>query len=281
MEENKELEEKQIPGQENNVSDTENVSESTDTENIDTGVDVETGTTESGENTEDNNIGDEAATEDTPVEENVESDVTENNDVVDESEQELESEEESEQGEKMLTQSQVNELVGKARAEGRAAGKAEAMRELYDRYGVNDDNEMNDIFGKGQGYDLLNDEYETVNGNYKNVSAENALLKSGIVASRWDDVKAILGNKGMDITVDNIQAELATHPEWQGVGDMMQPQGKEFTPAMGEQLAQNTNKNITPGLESEKTGTIRKFGSNVPESKEGLEEADVKKLFSI
>lgn len=258
MENQDELLEKKIPGEENEtVEETES-------------VDAETGTAEGGQ---------EAATEDTVVEENVDNNVTEENPVEDAGEGEPEPEPEAEQ-EKMLPQSQVNELVGKARAEGRAAGKAEALQELYDRYGVNDDNEMNDIFGKGQGYDLLNDEYETVNGNFKNVSAENALLKSGVVATRWDDVKAILGSKGLDITVENIQSEMSTHPEWQNIAPAQAAeQGKEFTPAMGEQFAESAGKGKAP--EPVKPGTIRKFGSNVPESKEGLEEADIKKLFGV
>lgn len=233
-------EEKKIPGEENES------------------VDAETGTAEDGE---------EAAVENTPVEENDVSNV--------DGEPEPEPEQETEQEqEKMLTQSQVNELVGKARAEGRAAGKAEAMRELYERYGVNDDNEMNDIFGKGQGYDLLNDEYGSMNENFKSVSAENALLKSGVIATRWDDVKAILGSKGLEMTAENIASEMATHPEWQA----NQNQGKEFSPEMGEQLSDNIVQTKAPVREQ---GTIRKFGSNVPKSKEGLEEADINKLFGM
>ena len=174
----------------------------------------------------------------------------------------------------MLTQSQVNELVGKARAEGRAS----AMKELYERYGVNDDNEMNDVFGKGQGYDVLNDEYQVMTGNYKSLSAENALLKSGVVASRYDDVKAILGMKGLDVTVDNIQAEIATHPEWVngGVAQAQEPV-KEFTPEVGEQFVEAAK----PQPDPVKTGTIRKLGSNVPETKVDEDGSTLKKYFGV
>ena len=147
---------------------------------------------------------------------------------------------------------------------------------------------MNDIFGRGQGYDLLNDEYTSISDNLKSVSAENALLKSGVIATRWDDVKAILGSKGLDITAENIEAEIGTHPEWRNNGGsnnsgsndaMSTGTGNEFSPEMGEQFADNAIKAKMP--EPEKTGTIRKFGSNVPESKEGLEEADLRKLFGV
>ena len=48
--------------------------------------------------------------------------------------------------EKMLTQSQVNELVGRARQEGRES----ALKELYGRYGVSGDTEKKDAGGGGK-----------------------------------------------------------------------------------------------------------------------------------
>lgn len=262
-----ETEENKIPGEEN--------------AQVTEGVEAETGTAEG---------GDEAATEDTAVEENVDNQVAENQEAAaDENitpaeegqgeaqpEPEPEPEPENvEQTEKMLTQSQVNELVGKARQEGRLS----AMKELYERYGVNDDNEMNDIFGKGQGYDILNDEYTSLNGKYGDVAAENALLKSGVVTSRWGDVKAILGSKGMDITVDNIQAEMATHPEWQNTAAIgAEEPAKELTPDMAEQFAEGTKPSKAAPAQP---ATIRKLGSNAPETKVDMEENDIMKMFGI
>lgn len=233
-------------------------------------VEAETGTAEN---------GNEAPVENTAQEENVDNGVAEQepvqeeNPVQEEPAQEPVEQEPVQEQEKMLTQSQVNELVGKARAEGRAS----AMKELYERYGVNDDNEMNDVFGKGQGYDLLNDDYNTLNGNYKNLSAENALLKSGVVANRYDDVKAILGMKGLDVTVENIQAELATHPEWVNGGVQAEAPVKEFTPEVGEQFVEAAK----PHPDPVKTGTIRKLGSNVPETKVDEDGSTLKKYFGV
>lgn len=112
--------------------------------------------------------------------------------------------------EKMLTQSQVNELVGRARQEGRES----AMRELYGRYGVSSDEEMNDVFGRGQTYAALDDEYNKQKESMIQLMTENALLKSNIDAARWDDVKYILKGKGYEVTPENIEAEIASHPEW-------------------------------------------------------------------
>lgn len=227
-------------------------------------IDADTGTAESG-------VSNETATEDTPQEGNVDSGVVEGNSEVEPEN----SVSEVQPTEKMLTQSQVNELVGKARAEGRES----ALKELYGRYGVNDDNEMNDMFGKGQGYDILNEEYQNLNGNFKNLSAENALLKSGVVANRWDDVKAILGMKGMDVSVENIQAELATHPEWTNAPAQPSTAKPELTPDMMQNMADN----VKPEPDAPKVPSkIEKLGSNAPQQNNEVDENNlIDNLFGL
>lgn len=263
------MDEKELEKMENQIPGEENVQE----ENPEN-AGAETGTAEGGneevENTESENEEventepeNEAAVESEPETENVD-----NGDV-----EETPAEEPAVE-EKMLPQSQVNELIGKARAEGRAA----AMKELYGRYGVNDDNEMNDVFGKGQGYDLLNDEYNTLNGNFKSLSAENALLKSGVVQGRWDDVKAILGMKGLDVTVENIAAELPTHQEWMGGMATAAPENKELGTAELEGMLEGNKPTQMAPTEPSK---IKKLGSVIPESKVNEEEAETMKWFGI
>lgn len=129
-------------------------------------------------------------------------------------------EEEQQPMEKMLTQSQVNELVGRARQEGRES----ALRELYGRYGVSGDSELNDVFGRGQAYVTLDDDFKAEQSSNKALLAENALLKTKVDESRWEDIKAILGSKNMDITPENIEAEIPTHPEWRQTIAAAQPQ---------------------------------------------------------
>lgn len=121
--------------------------------------------------------------------------------------------------EKMLTQSQVNELVGRARQEGRES----ALRELYGRYGVSGDEELGDIFGRGQAYFDLDDEFKAQGDSYRATLAENALLKSRADESRWEDIKLILGGKGLDVTMENIESLIPSHPEWRTTP---QPQGQ-------------------------------------------------------
>ena len=142
--------------------------------------------------------------------------------------------------EKMLTQSQVNELVGRARQEGRES----ALKELYGRYGVSGDSELNDVFGRGQAYLTLDDDFKAEQSSNKALLAENALLKTKVDESRWEDIKAILGSKNMDITPENIEAEIPTHPEWrqtvsvQQQSQVQQPQQDSLQPQQQPQQPQ-------------------------------------------
>lgn len=197
----------------------------------------------------------------TPSEENVESLSHENAD----------GEESVKPPEKMLTQSQVNELVGRARQEGRES----ALRDLLARYGVNDDKELDSIFGKGQTYDDLNDDFSLQNKSLKEVSAENALLKSRIDEERWDDVKLILGGKGLEINSENIEALIPSHPEWRPTAEAMT---KTLSPEDMETLV----KNAATEVKTEEPPTIlRKLGNGMTEKAEESEEVTFKKLFGF
>lgn len=174
----------------------------------------------------------------------------------------------------IFTQSQVNKLAGKAREEGRAS----ALKELFARYGVADENELNGIFGKGQTYDDLNEEYAAQGNSVREVRAENALLRTNIVPERWDDVKAILGTKGLEVSQENITAELATHPEWRGASVTVETEKKPFSPELGEQL-KNTPTQKPDATES-KMSPLRRLGTENGEN-ESPEVAEEKKILSM
>ena len=95
---------------------------------------------------------------------------------LDENIESLEPELPEEETPKMFDQNYVNELVGRTRIEARD----KAMRSLYDRYGVETEDELNEIFGRGQSYNILNNDYNELNTRYGDVMAENALLKSAL-----------------------------------------------------------------------------------------------------
>lgn len=155
-------------------------------------------------------------------------------------------EEEQQPMEKMLTQSQVNELVGRARQEGRES----ALRELYGRYGVSGDSELNDVFGRGQAYVTLDDDFKAEQSSNKALLAENALLKTKVDESRWEDIKAILGSKNMDITPENIEAEIPTHPEW-----------RQMAAAQPQPQAQPQQDSLQPQPQPQQQAVLRKLGS--------------------
>lgn len=174
----------------------------------------------------------------------------------------------------IFTQSQVNKLAGKAREEGRAS----ALKELFARYGVADENELNGIFGKGQTYDDLNEEYAAQSNSVREVRAENALLRTNIVPERWDDVKAILGTKGLEVSQENITAELATHPEWRGASVTVDSEKKPFSPELGEQLKNTPTRK--PDATESKMSPLRRLGTENGEN-ESPEVSEEKKILSM
>ena len=109
----------------------------------------------------------------------------------------------------------------------------------------------------------------------------NALLKSGISQGRWEDAKAILTAKGLDITQDNIISELQTHPEWLGnaqVNDMQNQSTKPLSPQMAEQFAQG----YPNPQKIEKPSVIRKVGSEVQSIPNDMSEDDqINKWFGL
>ena len=141
--------------------------------------------------------------------------------------------------EKMIPQSEVNRLVGstrqeareKARAELRDEVKQELMREFFEKFGVQDEAEMDNVFGKGQQYDILNEDFTRQGSDLMAMREENVLLKSEVIPEKWEDAKLILKGKGLEITPETIAQEIATHPEWKGVQEV-QPQGNEVNPAL-------------------------------------------------
>ena len=174
------------------------------------------------------------------------------------------------QPEKMLTQSQVNELVGRARQEGRES----AMRELYGRYGVSSDEEMNDVFGRGQTYAALDDEYNKQKESMVQLMTENALLKSNIDAARWDDVKYILKGKGYEVTPENIEAEIASHPEWRTVTPT--PTAVAAAPAADQNQPQPQQQQT-----QQPPTVLRRLGSEATVKDDVDEEDRVRNLFGM
>lgn len=172
--------------------------------------------------------------------------------------------------EKMVAQSKVNEIAARARQEGRDS----ALKELLAKYGVGSDTELDDLFGKGQSYVDLDNEYNAQRQSYSDALAENALLKTRINQDRWEDVKLILGGKGLEITPENIEMYLVSHPEWRTMGVT---ESNVLTPEMGEQLAQNIGNNNAVNQKA----TLRKLGNEASPEPTLSEEELARKLYGF
>lgn len=187
--------------------------------------------------------------------------------------------EEPQTAEKLFTQSQVNDLVGKTRMETRE----QTYRAVYGRYGVNDEAGMDELVGNAQRYETVRGEYDEARKGWETAEAARsaelagvkehvALLESGIDRERFDDAKAIIKAKGLEVTVENIQSELATHPEWKGT--KAEEPNPNFRPNPNGQ-PQNAN----PAPES----TIKVLGNEGSPESGGMSEEEyaLKKLFKI
>lgn len=122
---------------------------------------------------------------------------------------------------KTFTQSQVDDIAGRTRLETRE----KTFRYIYDRYGVKNEAELDNLIGNAQRYDTLNEQYENDKRSWQETDANRnnelaevkeriALMESGIDKERYEDAKLILKGKGLEVNAENIANELNTHPEW-------------------------------------------------------------------
>lgn len=182
--------------------------------------------------------------------------------------------------EKLFTQSQVNDLVGKTRMETRE----QTYRAIYGRYGVNDEIGMDELVGNAQMYETVRGEYDEAKKGWEETNASRdaelakvkehvALLESGIDKSRFDDAKAIIKAKGLEVTAENIQNELATHPEWNGSNINNDNINPNFRP----------NPNLKPQTTTSPESTIKVLGNEGNSDTGGMSEEEyaMKKLFKL
>lgn len=122
---------------------------------------------------------------------------------------------------KTFTQDDVDKLVGDTRVKTRE----KTFRYIYDRYGVKNEDELDSLVANAQRYDTQKEMYDADKRNWETEKSENdkklsdmseqiALMQSDIDPERYEDAKLIIKGKGLEITLANIQEQLATHPEW-------------------------------------------------------------------
>lgn len=176
-----------------------------------------------------------------------------------------------EEEQRMFTQEQVNELVGKARAEGRKRGYEQAKTEALQRYNVDSDDQLDSLFANGSRYTELSERFKDSGNRLKDAQTELALVKSRIVPERQSDVKAILGANGLEVTEENIAALLPTHPEWTAQAVQAPQQGQP----QPQQAAPNQEKEWEP------QEPIDKLGIEPSRSKEPTEEEQREKAMKM
>ena len=182
---------------------------------------------------------------------------------------EPETTEEPEPTARTFTQEEVNVLVGKARAEGRKRGYEQAQTEARQKYGVDDDEQLDALFADGTRYGEAAARLAESGNSLKEVKAELALVRSQILPERQNDVKAILAANGLDVTEEAIASLLPTHPEWRAQAMPSPNQGA--APAPAPEIPQPTQtkpiKSLgvepsTEGANDEQGKAMRLFGLN-------------------
>lgn len=144
-----------------------------------------------------------------------------------------------------FTQDQVNDFV-RNRLE-------KYQSRLYNRYGVNDKNELDELVGKSQSYDVMKEKFEATQNELAQFREENSFIKNNINPEKYEDIRAYFKGKGIEFTNENLINELATHNEW-----------------------------LTPKQVSDKpTTTIQAIGNLKQESRKFDEREAAKKLFGL
>ena len=103
---------------------------------------------------------------------------------------------------KMFTQEEVNAIV------------QERLDKTYKKYGFEKADELDEAVGKSQSYEVMKERYGSTQGRLAELEAENALLKSHIDPSKYDDVRAYFKGKSLPIDADTLAKEAQGHPEW-------------------------------------------------------------------
>lgn len=144
-----------------------------------------------------------------------------------------------------FTQNQVNDIVRDR--------LKRAEEKIYNRYGVNDKNELDSYVGKAQSYDVMKERYNGLKDENYSLKETIAFKNNDVNPNKIDDVRTYFKGKELEFNEDNLKNELLTHPEWKNY-DV------------------KTKDNIT---------TIKTFGNEKTEIKSEDEDAKQKRIFGI
>lgn len=185
-----------------------------------------------------------------------------------------------------FTQSQVDEIAGKVRKETRE----KVTKDFFQRYGVNSAEELDNLFGDAQRFETVKGEYDEAKKSWTEqdkargqelteLKESVALLSSGIDRNRYEDAKFILRGKGLEVTAENIEAELATHPEWKSEANAEPPYIAEAgDQQMPFKKIQQPQEPLTP---SKPATSINVLGNEAAPQAKGPELSDYEKAMQM
>lgn len=134
--------------------------------------------------------------------------------------------------EQTFTKDQVNELMRK-RVE-------RSHNAFYNRYGVKDLTELDELFGKSNSYDELKtqhdelgDRYTDLETKHKDLTKRYAYNVGNINPEKYNDIETYFKGKGIDIDEESLMEELKNHPEWANKAATIEALGSEVAPAPG------------------------------------------------
>lgn len=105
-----------------------------------------------------------------------------------------------------LTQDEVNNIVRER--------LAKRDRQLFAKYGVDDEKALDALFEKAKGYDEQAKSLADVQAQLRSANEELALKRHGVLPEREDDARTYFKGKGMEMSEEALKQVLETHPEW-------------------------------------------------------------------
>ena len=119
-----------------------------------------------------------------------------------------------------FTKERVNELMQKRIERSHQA--------FFNRYGVKDLNELDDLFGKAKSVDGLNQQieellkakqdlqtqFDELTNQNRDLSKKYAFTSRNIKPEMYSDIETYFKGKGLDITEETLNEELKTHADW-------------------------------------------------------------------
>lgn len=121
--------------------------------------------------------------------------------------------EETEEQPKTLTQDEFDKALKKR--------LAKKDKQICERFGVENLDQVDDLIAKGQAYSILSIDYEDLKKKNKDLEDQikgykenETFSKLNIAPDRYDDVRTYFKGKELDLTEDSLIKNLETHPEW-------------------------------------------------------------------